>query len=75
MEAVLRRIEALQPKVHAFISVSADEAREAARSAGAAVMAGQRLGPLHGVPLSVKGLRPDRDGGRRARPPAGGTFQ
>lgn len=56
VEAVLRRIESLQPTVHAFITVTADEAREAARRAEAAVMAGQRLGPLHGVPFSVKDL-------------------
>jgi aspartyl-tRNA(Asn)/glutamyl-tRNA(Gln) amidotransferase subunit A len=47
VEAVLRRIEALQPTVHAFITVTADEAREAARGAEAAVM---------GVPFSVKDL-------------------
>ena len=56
IEAVLQRIEALQPTVNAFITVTADEAREAARRAEAAVMAGDRLGPLHGVPFSVKDL-------------------
>jgi aspartyl-tRNA(Asn)/glutamyl-tRNA(Gln) amidotransferase subunit A len=56
VEAVLQRIEALQPTVNAFVTVTADEAREAARRAEAAVMAGERLGPLHGVPFSVKDL-------------------
>ena len=56
VEAVLARIEALQPTVNAFITVTADEAREAARRAEAAVRAGERLGPLHGVPFSVKDL-------------------
>ena len=56
VEAVLARIEALQPTVNAFITVTADEAREAARRAEAAVLAGERLGPLHGVPFSVKDL-------------------
>lgn len=56
VEAVLQRIEALQPTVNAFITVTADEAREAARRAEAAVMAGARLGSLHGVPFSVKDL-------------------
>ena len=56
VEAVLQRIEALQPTVNAFITVTADEAREAARRAEAAVMAGDRLGQLHGVPFSVKDL-------------------
>ena len=56
VEAVLARIEALQPTVNAFVTVTADEARAAARRAEAAVMAGERLGPLHGVPFSVKDL-------------------
>ena len=56
VDAVLQRIEALQPKVNAFITVTADQAREAARRAEAAVMAGEPLGPLHGVPFSVKDL-------------------
>jgi aspartyl-tRNA(Asn)/glutamyl-tRNA(Gln) amidotransferase subunit A len=56
VDAVLRRIEALQPTVNAFITVTADEAREAARRAEAALMAGGPLGPFHGVPFSVKDL-------------------
>jgi aspartyl-tRNA(Asn)/glutamyl-tRNA(Gln) amidotransferase subunit A len=56
VDAVLGRIEALQPTVNAFITVTADEARAAARRAEAAVMAGGPLGPLHGVPFSVKDL-------------------
>jgi aspartyl-tRNA(Asn)/glutamyl-tRNA(Gln) amidotransferase subunit A len=56
VDAVLRRIEALQPTVNAFITVTADAAREAARRAEAAVLAGEPLGPLHGVPFSVKDL-------------------
>ena len=56
VDAVLERIDALQPTVNAFITVTADEARDAARRAEAAVLAGHRLGPLHGVPFSVKDL-------------------
>src|SRR3989304_4409575 len=56
VDAVLHRIEALQPTVNAFITVTADEAREAARRAEAAGMAGAPLGQLHGVPFSVKDL-------------------
>ncbi len=56
VDAVLARIEALQPTVNAFITVTADAARDAARRAEAAVMAGDRLGPFHGVPFSVKDL-------------------
>ena len=56
VDAVLRRIEALQPTVNAFITVTADEAREAARRAEATLMSGGAVGPLHGVPFSVKDL-------------------
>ena len=56
VDVTLRRIEALQPTVNAFITVTADEARAAARAAEARVMGGERLGPLHGVPFSVKDL-------------------
>src|SRR5262245_3865187 len=56
VDAVLRRIDALQPTVNAFITVTAEEARVSARLAEAAVMAGRPLGPLHGVPFSVKDL-------------------
>ena len=56
VDTVLARIEALQPTINAFITVTADEAREAARRAEAAVMAGGTLGPFHGVPFSVKDL-------------------
>jgi aspartyl-tRNA(Asn)/glutamyl-tRNA(Gln) amidotransferase subunit A len=56
VDAVLRRIEALQPTVNAFITVTAGEAREAARRAEAALMAGDAVGPLHGVPFSAKDL-------------------
>src|SRR5215475_10109845 len=56
VDAVLQRIGALQPTVNAFITVTADEARDAARKAETALMRGERLGPLHGVPFSVKDL-------------------
>src|SRR4029450_4208732 len=56
VDAVLQRIESLQPTVNAFITVTADEARDAARRAEAALMAGTAVGPLHGVPFSMKDL-------------------
>jgi len=56
VEAVLARIDRWQPKVNAFITVTGGEARRMAREAEAAVMAGKPLGPLHGVPFSVKDL-------------------
>ena len=56
IDAVLERIHALQPRVNAFITVTEGDARDAARRAEATVMAGETLGPLHGVPFSVKDL-------------------
>ncbi|SEI11868.1 aspartyl-tRNA(Asn)/glutamyl-tRNA(Gln) amidotransferase subunit A [Methylobacterium sp. 275MFSha3.1] len=53
VKAHLDRIEAVDPKVNAIVTV-AEEALAAAKEAEAAVMAGQDLGPLHGVPFTVK---------------------
>ena len=53
VQAHLDRIEAVNPKINAIVSV-ADGALEAARAAEAAVLAGEKLGPLHGVPFTVK---------------------
>lgn len=55
VQAALARIEARR-EINAFITVTADEALAAARHAEAAVMAGEPLGPLHGIPYSVKDL-------------------
>ena len=55
-EAVLGRIEALDPRLNAFCLVAADQARAKARDAEVAVMKGEPLGPLHGVPFSVKDI-------------------
>lgn len=52
--AVLERIEALEPQLNAFAHLAAEEAMAAAEAADAAVMKGAPLGPLHGVPVTIK---------------------
>ncbi len=54
----LARIERSQPVFNTFITIAGDQAMEQARVAERAVMAGEALGPLHGVPLAVKDLVP-----------------
>jgi aspartyl-tRNA(Asn)/glutamyl-tRNA(Gln) amidotransferase subunit A len=56
VNAVLARIEQLNPKLNAFCLVTAEAARQAAQTAEQAVMRGETLGPLHGVPVSIKDL-------------------
>ncbi|NQU69216.1 MAG: amidase [Rhodospirillales bacterium] len=55
-ENVLARIEASRETLNAFITVMDDTARRDARRADDAAAKGQSLGPLHGVPISVKDL-------------------
>jgi Asp-tRNA(Asn)/Glu-tRNA(Gln) amidotransferase A subunit family amidase len=54
VEAHLARIEQVNPKINAFVQVDAEAAMAQARAAEKAVTSGQRLGPLHGVPISIK---------------------
>ena len=54
VESHLRRIESLQPKLNAFVHLDAAGARAQARAGEAAVVQNQPLGPLHGVPLTLK---------------------
>ncbi|MET4212551.1 amidase [Bradyrhizobium sp. LA2.1] len=53
MQAHLDRIAAVNPKLNAIVTL-ADGAMEGARTAEAAVISGAQLGPLHGVPFTVK---------------------
>ena len=54
--AVLERIERVNPVVNAFCTLTAEQALAAAREAERAVTSGAALGPLHGVPYSIKDL-------------------
>lgn len=56
VDAVLRRIERVNPALNAFCVVTADSARQEAKAAEAAIARGEALPPLHGVPLSVKDM-------------------
>lgn len=56
VEAYLDRIARFDQKLHAFVAVYADEARAAAKAADAAIDAGHKVGPLHGLPIALKDL-------------------
>jgi len=56
MDAVLHRIEKLNPGVNAYCTLVGDSARKHAAEAETAVMKGEQLGPLHGIPVSIKDL-------------------
>lgn len=56
VDETLAQIERLEPSVNAFALVDTAGARSAAATADATQKAGQPLGPLHGVPFSVKDL-------------------
>src|SRR2546429_7493192 len=55
-EAVLARIDAVNPHLNAFCLVADDVARRVARGAGRGVLTGEPLGLLPGVPVSVKAV-------------------
>jgi aspartyl-tRNA(Asn)/glutamyl-tRNA(Gln) amidotransferase subunit A len=52
----LERIEALNPLLNAFITVTSDLALAQAREAEAEILRGQWRGPLHGIPIGLKDL-------------------
>ena len=54
VQAHLDRIERLNPKINAYVHVDAERALDSARAAEVAVMHNDDLGPLHGVPISIK---------------------
>lgn len=54
IEAHLARIAAINPAINAAVQVPAERARAEARAADAALARGEPVGPLHGVPFTVK---------------------
>jgi Asp-tRNA(Asn)/Glu-tRNA(Gln) amidotransferase A subunit family amidase len=60
VENALARIEQVNPALNAFCFTYPDEARTAAQRAEAAVMTGEPLGPLHGLPIAIKDLTPTK---------------
>ncbi|MDG2617015.1 Asp-tRNA(Asn)/Glu-tRNA(Gln) amidotransferase subunit GatA [Thermoleptolyngbya sichuanensis XZ-Cy5] len=51
---VLERVQALEPKLHSFISVTADRAIAQAQQVDAKIAAGEAIGPLAGIPIGIK---------------------
>jgi aspartyl-tRNA(Asn)/glutamyl-tRNA(Gln) amidotransferase subunit A len=54
VRALLRRIEAIEPVISSFITVTAETALEQARRAETEITSGRWRGPLHGVPYGAK---------------------
>lgn len=54
VESFLKRIETINPKLNAVIQLDADRARAAARLADQQLQRRERVGPLHGVPITIK---------------------
>lgn len=55
-DAVLARMDKLEPTLHAFCTPTPDVARETAKRIEADIMAGRAVGPLAGVPIGIKDL-------------------
>src|SRR2546427_2541481 len=53
---MLARIEAVDARLHSYVTVMAQQALEDARRADAEIAQGRRRGALHGVPLALKDL-------------------
>ena len=56
VNAIYARIREINTRINAFCTLTEDQAHRAAKEAEAAVMRGDRLGALHGVPVSIKDL-------------------
>src|ERR1700755_985394 len=54
LDLYLKRVEAHNPALNAIIAMDVEGARKRAKAADRAVKAGKKLGPLHGVPMTIK---------------------
>ncbi|MGZ5924708.1 MAG: amidase family protein [Rhizomicrobium sp.] len=73
INGLLARLDVVEPKLNAFVVLDRDGAKRAAREAEATVMRGDALGPLHGVPVTIKDIQavaglPTRRGSRLSDP-------
>ena len=55
-QSCLKVIDRLNPKLNAFITITADLAMQQATDAEKQIMAGEWKGPLHGIPIALKDL-------------------
>ncbi|EKV00308.1 Asp-tRNA(Asn)/Glu-tRNA(Gln) amidotransferase subunit GatA [Leptothoe sp. ISB3NOV94-8A] len=53
-QAYLDRLQALEPKLHSFLAVTADKALAQAQQVDSAIAAGEALSPLAGIPIALK---------------------
>jgi aspartyl-tRNA(Asn)/glutamyl-tRNA(Gln) amidotransferase subunit A len=73
VDDLLNRLDVIEPMLNAFVVLDRDGAKSAARAAEAAVMRGDALGALHGVPVTIKDIQavaglPTRRGSRLSDP-------
>jgi Asp-tRNA(Asn)/Glu-tRNA(Gln) amidotransferase A subunit family amidase len=54
LDATLSRLDAVNPTLNAFVGLDVERARRDAQTAERAVAAGAAIGPLHGIPVSIK---------------------
>jgi aspartyl-tRNA(Asn)/glutamyl-tRNA(Gln) amidotransferase subunit A len=54
--ALIRRTEALDPQLNAYLLLTADRALDQARQAECEIMAGRYHGPMHGIPFALKDI-------------------
>ncbi|MCB1376531.1 MAG: amidase, partial [Rhodobacteraceae bacterium] len=52
----IQQIERLNPKLNAIVTLAADQSLDAARRADSALVRGDKVGPLHGLPVVIKDI-------------------